>query len=53
MNIDIDKAAEELADLCRAGTEDRDHDDLKADIKAILAKHTHHHELEDQMPEPM
>lgn len=53
MNIDIDKAAEELADLCRAGTEDRDNDELKADIKAILARHTHHHELEDQMPEPM
>lgn len=51
-NIDIDKAVEELADLCRAVLY-LDRDELKAEIKAILAKHAVHHELEDNMPEPL
>jgi hypothetical protein len=53
MNINLDKAAAEVADFCWSRDMGLTGDELTAEIKAILAKHQVHHELEDQMPEPM
>lgn len=51
MNINVDKAVEELAAFCR--DEGMQGADLDAAIKAILEKNQNHNELSEQMPEPM
>lgn len=51
MKIDIDKAAEELANFCwNNGMPGKN---LQAEIKEILERHLNHNELSEQMPEPM
>lgn len=51
MNIDLDKAAAELASFCWDNGMPGKR--LEAEIKEILARHEVHHELEDQIPEAL